>query len=291
MNRDPIFILTAPRSGSTLLRVMLAGHARLFCPPELRLVEFETMREREASLGPCNFGGCSKHTCDQRHGFQRALMDLHQIDEGFSRQMIDAMLDRNETTTHAFHMLIDQAAPRSVVDKSPSYAARLEVLEKSACLFPKARYIYIHRHPGAVIESMVRNGFESSPVKAETVWTTRNANIQQFLSALTRERQIWVAYERFVRGPESTLREICSFLDLAFHPDVLTPYKGSRMTDGIRPGTLPPGDWNFTNHRDIDPRHADAWRDLDSQQSFCEKTLQLSAVLAYDVRDAAPVRD
>lgn len=38
-NPNPIaFILSSPRSGSTLLRVMLAGHPGLYSPPELHLL-------------------------------------------------------------------------------------------------------------------------------------------------------------------------------------------------------------------------------------------------------------
>ena len=45
-----IFLLSSPRSGSTLLRVMLAGHPDLFSPPELHLLPFSTMKERQKEL-------------------------------------------------------------------------------------------------------------------------------------------------------------------------------------------------------------------------------------------------
>ncbi len=44
--RRALFVLSPPRSGSTLLRVMLGGHPRLFAPPELELLEFDTLAER-----------------------------------------------------------------------------------------------------------------------------------------------------------------------------------------------------------------------------------------------------
>lgn len=287
MSNAPVFILTAPRSGSTLLRVMLAGHPGLFAPPELRLLEFKTMQEREVSLGPCNFGGCSKHTCDQRHGLQRAFMELLHLDENGSRRMIEEMLERDQSTLHAFQSLIDHAAPRRLVDKSPSYAARLETLQRSSQLFPDAQYIYLHRHPGAVIESIVRNGFESSAAKAEATWTTRNANIQEFLSSLEPAQQIRVPYEELVAEPEAVLRGICWFLDIEFNVNVLTPYEGARMTDGIRPGTLPPGDWNFMNHSRISRDRAEAWRNSGLQFSLLEKTAQIAEVLDYEINATA----
>ena len=39
-------MLSPPRSGSTLLRVMLGGHPGLFAPPELELLAFDTLAER-----------------------------------------------------------------------------------------------------------------------------------------------------------------------------------------------------------------------------------------------------
>ena len=44
-NRRMVFLHSSPRSGSTLLRVMLAGHPDLFCPPELDILPFERMGE------------------------------------------------------------------------------------------------------------------------------------------------------------------------------------------------------------------------------------------------------
>ena len=49
-NKSAIFILSAPRSGSTLLRVMLAGNPQLFSPPELALLSFQSLRERKNRL-------------------------------------------------------------------------------------------------------------------------------------------------------------------------------------------------------------------------------------------------
>src|SRR5947199_900274 len=49
-NRRAVFVLSPPRSGSTLLRVMLGGHPELFAPPELELLSFNTLRERSAAF-------------------------------------------------------------------------------------------------------------------------------------------------------------------------------------------------------------------------------------------------
>src|SRR5260370_35453379 len=123
--QDPVYILTAPRSGSTLLRVMLAGHPRLFCPPELNLLGFETMRERESALGPCRAGACVKQGCDQRHGLQLALMQLQDVDDIVSQQIVREMIDRNEQILQVYDTLIRLAGPRWVSHTPPVYTCRL----------------------------------------------------------------------------------------------------------------------------------------------------------------------
>src|SRR5262249_50082495 len=47
---EVILILSSTRSGSTLLRVMLGGHERLFAPPELELLGFESLGQRRAAF-------------------------------------------------------------------------------------------------------------------------------------------------------------------------------------------------------------------------------------------------
>ncbi len=49
-NPPAVFLLSPPRSGSTLLRVMLGGNPALFAPPELELLSFDTLAEREAAF-------------------------------------------------------------------------------------------------------------------------------------------------------------------------------------------------------------------------------------------------
>ncbi len=54
---EMVFLLSAPRSGSTLLRAMLGGHPELFSPPELNLLPFSSMGEREAMLASSAYRG------------------------------------------------------------------------------------------------------------------------------------------------------------------------------------------------------------------------------------------
>jgi Sulfotransferase family len=283
MNSDPIFVLSAPRSGSTLLRVMLAGHRQLFSPPELHLLSYQSMQEREAALGPCPWGSCPKdHDCDQRHGLQRALMELKGIDDIASQQMIAMIVKRDDPIARVYELLDSLAAPRRLVDKSPSYSAHVEIMQRAQKLFPQALYIYLYRHPYAVIDSIVRIQSQSL-AKAEAMWTTRNGNIRSFLAGIGRDQQIYVAYEALVHEPERVMRELSAFLGVEFDFGTIRPYEGSRMTDGVRPGCLLPGDWNFHSHQAIDPRRADVWRNLDLPQPLGDDGQHICRGLGYEI--------
>jgi hypothetical protein len=283
IQQEPIFILSAPRSGSTLLRVMLAGHPKLLCPPELNLMQFETMQAREKALGPCPHTACQPHNCDQRTGLQRAFMELQHSDEVMSGKTLQALIEKDEPVAGVFEILRHLAAPRQIVDKSPSYSAAIETMERIRRIFPKAKYIYIHRHPYAVIESLLRNGFEGSLEKAESVWVNRNANIQKFLPTLDSSQWMRIAYEKLVSNPHCIMGQLCDFLGIEFDPAILNPYEGVRMTDGVRPGHMPPGDANFHTHTGIDASLGEAWRTLKLPGPAGSATRQLGTELMYEV--------
>lgn len=289
MTSEPIFILSCRRSGSTLLRVMLAGHPGLFSPPELNLAIFSSLREWDKALGPCTSGLCRNHGCDQREGLHRAFMDLKSVDAAGSKQTIDEMLERNASIMEVYDSLIRTALPRCLVDKSPLYSMRFENLLKIASLFPRARYIYLHRHPCAVIDSLLRNNFEPSHVKAEAAWREANGNIQSFLEAVDPGRQFIVSFEDLVSAPEPVMQRMCVFLGLSLHRSMLTPYEGDRMTDGVRPGVNPPGDGNFLTHKTIDQRLGSIWREIIFDQPMEEETNRMSAALGYDLEVTSSV--
>jgi len=283
MLEQPVFVLSTPRSGSTLLRVMLAGHSHLFCPPELNLAQFGNMRDYEIGLGPCAHSACQSFKCDQRTGLRRAFMELQHISDEECRKMVAELVVCRESTVTIFETLMQLSAPRRLVDKSPRYTAKVETMLRTLQLFPQAQYIYLHRHPYAVIDSLLRNGFESSQEGAETNWMSGNDNIRKFLAILAPDRQITVAYETLVESPERTMREISSFLGIPFDVAMLNPYEGSRMTDGVLPGHMPPGDPNFLAHNSIDASLGSAWRGIRLPRPIGLDTRRVGTMLMYDI--------
>jgi malonyl CoA-acyl carrier protein transacylase len=255
-----IFILSSPRSGSTLLRVMLAGHPALYSPPELHLLPFETMGERNEELGVSQLG----------QGLQRAFMELKQVDAQESQRLIDRLVEENMSVQDVYGMLQQLAGDRTLIDKSPTYASDRDTLEQAEQLFTGAKYIHLVRHPYAVIESFARmrmdklvGSGDSNPYQlAESIWTNSNQNTLDFFETIDPERHYLVQYEALVTEPEKVMRGVCQFLEIDFDPAVLKPYQGDRMTDGVHDRSMSVGDPNFLNRDRIDAKLAQTWQEI-----------------------------
>ncbi|NEO71016.1 MAG: alpha/beta fold hydrolase [Moorea sp. SIO3H5] len=259
-NRSMVFLLCSPRSGSTLLRVMLAGHRDLFCPPELHLLPFDTMAERNQSLGSTHLG----------EGLARAFMEIMNLDAQASTTMVEEITQQDWSIQKVYGRLQELTGQRMLVDKSPTYAGSLETLRHAEDLFEEAKYIHLVRHPYAVIDSFVKNRMdkifgidEVDPYwLAEEVWTTCNRNILDFFQEIAPSNHHLVYYEELVKQPAKVMARLCEFLDITFDEAVLEPYQGQRMTDGVHPQSLPVDDPNFRNHNQIDSALAEVWRQI-----------------------------
>jgi pimeloyl-ACP methyl ester carboxylesterase/acyl carrier protein len=281
VRRNPpmVFLLSAPRSGSTLLRVMLAGHPDLFCPPELHLLPFNTLEAQGAALGYSYL----------QEGLQRAVMELLQVNADQAEALLSEWRQHQTTVPAVYDKLQQMAGGRLLVDKSPTYSLSLETLERAEQIFEGAKYIHLVRHPYAVMDSFVHNRmykiFDLEPEHpyrlAEQVWQACNQNIRTFGSTLDADRHYTLRYEDLVVDPEPSMRELCAFLGLPFDPAVLTPYEGRRMTDGVNAQSMAVDDPNFRQHSRIEAHLAEIWQGIQLPHRLSGPSQALAAEFGY----------
>ncbi len=256
-NSPAVFVLSPPRSGSTLLRVMLGSHPMLFSPPELQLLNYRTLRQRHAALS------------DPRDDFWlqgtvRALMELDACDApAASRAM--GLLERQDLSVQDFYRhLQTRLGDRILVDKTPNYSLDTTILDRAEDYFESPRYLHLVREPGAVVASFVDARLhvfyppflEGSPGHppaefAELLWNLCHQNILAFLGGIPGARRHTVHYEELVTDPEGTMRGICAFLGLTYDPAMADPYSGDQrrlMTDATHPLGRMLGDVKFSGH-------------------------------------------
>ncbi|AOY79861.2 type I polyketide synthase [Moorena producens JHB] len=280
-NRSMVFLLCSPRSGSTLLRVMLAGHRDLFCPPELHLLPFETMAERNQSLGSTHLG----------EGLARAFMEIMNLDAQASTTLVEEITEQDWSIQKVYGRLQELTGKRTLVDKSPTYAGSIETLRHGEDLFEEAKYIHLVRHPYAVIDSFVKNRmdkiFGNDEVDpywlAEEVWTTCNRNILDFFEEIAPSNHHLVYYEELVKQPAKVMARLCEFLGIPFDEAVLEPYQGQRMTDGVHPQSLPVDDPNFRNHNQIDSALGEVWRQIQLPRPLGKFAEEVATRLDYQL--------
>ncbi len=275
------FILSSPRSGSTLLRVMLAGHPDLSSPPELHLLPFDTMAEREQELGVSQLG----------EGLKRAFMALKDLDAAQSQELVQQLIEQNLSIAEVYQQLQQLAGDRLLVDKSPTYASNRDTLDKAEAIFDGAKYIHLVRHPYSVIESFARmrmdklisSGAADPYQLAELIWRESNQNILNFAQDIDPERYHRVYYEDLVSKPQEVLTGICDFLEIPFDQAVLTPYQGDRMTDGVSDTAMSLGDPNFLNHQQIDAQLGSTWKEIKLPAVLGTYSQQLAQQLQYQL--------
>jgi acyl carrier protein len=282
-----IFVLSTPRSGSTLFRVMLAGHSGIFSPPELHLLPYNTLDQWSNRLIDLN----QKHI---KEGLTKAIAELESLNVEAAIKRLDHLQQEGFTVKQTYELLLEKAQGRFVIDKSPNHALDINTLRNAESVCDEPLYIHLVRHPLAVMESFVRNRFakmfgvnENPWEYSGKLWRDMNNNILQHLSQVPSSRSRLIRYEDLVAHPENIMRSLCTWLELPFETEMLKPYEGNKMTDGLREASLPIGDPNFNQHRKIESHFAENWKHhADKVNHLNPATIALAQEFGYLLDDA-----
>ncbi|HEX4961001.1 MAG TPA: amino acid adenylation domain-containing protein, partial [Thermoanaerobaculia bacterium] len=284
-NPRAIFVLSPPRSGTTLLRVMLGGHPKLFAPPELELLSFSTLAERKAA-----FPGRDSFWLE---GVLRAVMEIRGCGPDEARSLMTEMEEQDLTTAELYGRLQEWLGDRRLVDKTPSYALHPEALERAEEIFDEPFYVHLIRHPYGMIHSFEEAKLDQLFFRAEhpftrrelaeLIWLASHENISNFLAGMPASRQHWVRYEDLVTDPEGTLRGLCASLGIEYDPAMAEPYqeKSARMTDGLYAESRMLGDVKFHQHSGVNRQAAERWREQYRRDFLGAPAWELAERLGY----------
>lgn len=299
-NKRAVFILSPARSGSTLLRVVLAGNPQLFSPPELYLLGFNHLKERAEFY--------ADRLAFIREGVTRAIMELKGCDAAQAEQLMQELEAQDLSTKDLFARLQDWAGERMVVDKTPPYAFNPAILQRLEDEFADPLYIHLMRHPAGMIASFEEarvdlavdvHGDENGEIalsgrdKGEAWWLVSHQNILNFLQDIPAERQHLVKFEDLVTDSENTIRTLCDFLGIDFHADMLEPQQGKkqRMTDGTHELSRLAGDPKFHTHKGFSSSSAERWQTVYPKDFLCEQSWQIARQYDYRFEQAVSLAD
>jgi Sulfotransferase family len=225
-----VFIVGAPRSGTTLLRRMVDAHPEIAITREThwitQLLDGDDPVDPERPVGRDILARLAGYERFARMGVD--LAELEHLFAGGARvsysQLVSAIFDAYGRA---------QGKPH-VGDKVPGYVTRIPVLSR---LFPDARFVHLIRDGRDVCLSVLdwdrRKAvarlatWKEEPVATTALWWERLVRHgREDGATLGPERYHEVAYEAVVAAPEETCAALCGFLGLPYEARMLTFHEG-----------------------------------------------------------------
>ncbi|MGH9287357.1 MAG: sulfotransferase family protein [Acidimicrobiales bacterium] len=277
----PIFVIGAPRSGTTLLRIMLSSHRRIYIPPESDFIPRLYLGRARTPMGR-----------------DRALRDAQVIlgHRRFLREWRDAVPD-----PAAFVDALPELTPAALLDalyrayaahhgaarwgdKSPIYTHYIPLLAE---IFPSAQFVHLIRDGrDAALSTLAAypDRFYVDVYFAAQSWQRRVRAARRAGVALGPARYVELRYEDLTADPEAALRLLCAFLGEDYAPAMCEPHKLAREL--LRPQG---------RHAPVrEPVHPNSggWRSrmpVGDQRLFHAVASDLLVDLGYDAADRVPL--
>ncbi len=247
---DPVFVLSAPRSFSSVVCAMLGQHPLLHSLPETHLFRDATMEEWWTRSSTVSF--------DLAHGLIRAVAQI--VYRGQSESTVrqaNGWIRRRSMATSGllFEELSRRVYPCALVDKSPSMVYDIDAMRRAYQFFPEARFLHLVRHPRSYGKSVLKYldllarpeyqprgrptatpeaplwiqrlaafaysseldpnySAERSEIDPQAGWYVLNRNIVQFLMEIPPEQSMTVRGEYILDDPAAALTEVVNWLGL-----------------------------------------------------------------------------
>lgn len=239
MALQPVFLLSLPRSGSTLLQRMLGAHPAIStrAEPWLLLPLLAALDEQGV------------YTRYNHRVAQRAVRSF----TGHLTGGEDAYLE--QVRQFALGLYEQAAEPDTTLflDKTPRYGLYIERLLRT---FPSAPIVVLWRNPLAILASLSRSwlGDQWMPY-------LHTVDLYDLLDALTAavviqpHRFCQLRYEDLVRDPQAALRPVVSHLDLPWHDHVANNFAETDVR-----GPVGDTSGSLTHQGSVSAAATDRWR-------------------------------
>lgn len=219
--RPPMpLIVGSPRSGTTLLRLMLDAHPDLAIPPETGFLAMPLA----PATGPATaawFGQTVSHWPPEAPAWADFGIDAQHYSERLAHIR---PFDPAEGFRLFYRMYAEKFGKRRWGDKTPLYGLYLPQL---ASLLPEAHFIHIIRDGRSAALSLRRQWFSpgDSMVEQARYWCHNVSTTRAHGANCPRYTEL--RYERLLTDTESELRRLCERLELPFAPEMLNYHQRS----------------------------------------------------------------
>ncbi|MFC0864827.1 sulfotransferase [Sphaerimonospora cavernae] len=246
----PIFVVGCPRSGTTMLQLMLHSHPRVAVPPETRF------------LVPAYFS--RRAYGDMRLADNRRRLATW-IAEGRNTKFRELGLDAGEFVHAAmlgpgsfgsvigmvFKCYAERFGKPRWGDKRPSYYRHVEMLMR---MFPDAQFIHLIRDGRDCIASLKEMPwYKPDTFHAAANWAEAIDFGRRHARKLPEDSFYQLRYEDLTADPETELAKLCAFIGEDYDPAMCEP---RHMAEVAVPRHKV---WHSNTHREVTTAHAGKW--------------------------------
>jgi hypothetical protein len=215
----PIFVVGCPRSGTTLLQLMLHAHPRLAVPPENRYVLPAYFQRAE--WGDLSKAGNRRKLAEVITGRGTGFRDFGLDRKAVRRRIVDSPPTLGSVLETVMLCFAEAHGATRWCDKRPMYVRHVDILRR---LFPDAQFVHLVRDGRAAAASLARmSWFSGDLAQAIGTWRLAMEHARAAREVLPADTWFDLNYEGLITEPEAQLRRLCSFLGEDFDPRMLEP--------------------------------------------------------------------
>ena len=203
-----VFVISSPRSGSTMLERMLESHSQILGGPEPHLLT------PLAHLGV--WDKVDKAPYDHVLAAESQKLFIGKLADG-EADYWRACRAYCDTIYGSYLSTSDKTV---VLDKTPAYALVLPFMQK---VFPDAKFIVLTRHPLATFSSFANSFFDGDYRVAQEYNPLLNRYVPAIAAFLRQDEVpfIHVPYESLVQDPEGWMQKIYEYIGVEHEPDTV----------------------------------------------------------------------
>lgn len=230
-SHTPFFVIGNPRSGTTLLRVVLSSHSRIWIPPECGFAVW--LYDRYANWSS------NDNKSGRLEAFLEDLFSCRKFETwNLTRELVYSSLLKWKPCNYAQLVVCVYAIqglqhkvsghPQVLGDKNNFYLFHITQI---ATMFPAAKFIHIVRDVRDVVCSYLELSKKSirskyapklpgTVEKAAREWRENIRCIRLQFGLLDSQRVLQIRYEDVVRFFDSTIHRVCDFLGETYDPSM-----------------------------------------------------------------------
>ena len=221
---QPLFLISLPRSGSTLLQKMLTVHPDIYSIAEpWILLPLAGLDNNDLIVSRYWHRTCSS-------AFKDLINELPEKKKEYNKII-------SEFALNIYESLSKNSDARYFLDKTPRYYLILPFIKE---IFPKSKVIFLARNPLDVYASILKtwhHDFINPTLMANYIDLIMGPELMAAGMESYKSAAHIIHYEKMISDTETVLRQLCEFLEIEFLKEMLTDYKkieySGKMGDAV----------------------------------------------------------